>query len=189
MGKRNGGGDRDELFRSLYQKYYRRMVRYYTRVFRLSEEDAEELAQDAFIRFYQAMKDYRGDAEWAFFEAIARNLGYNRVRSLATGKRGAQTVTLDDPAVLKREPMAREEPDYAERQHETMRLERLRDEITKLPRRQRQCLQLRLNEQTYEEHATHLQITIDAVKSSVRDAKRLLRERMGDDGMLPEDDE
>src|SRR4051812_27641443 len=86
---------RHDRFRSLYQKYYWRIVKFYVRSFRLRQEDAEELAQDAFLRFYQAMDEYRGDAEWAFFETIARNVAYNRIRAQNTAKRSGTKVDLD----------------------------------------------------------------------------------------------
>ncbi|HJQ39140.1 MAG TPA: sigma factor, partial [Thermoanaerobaculia bacterium] len=89
--------ERDERFKTLYQKYYRRVVRFYVRAFRFAEEDAEELAQEAFLRFYEAMDEYRGDAEWAFFESIARNVAFNKIRWGKTQKRNARTVDIDDP--------------------------------------------------------------------------------------------
>lgn len=177
MKNRNDGDGRDEGFRHLYQKHYWRVVRYLIVSFHLSEEDAQELAQDAFLRFYEAMEEYRGDAEWAFFERIARNLALNRVRSKKTRKRSANVVDLDDPHVP--EIAAAEGPDYAERQEEARRLERLHEEIPKLPAGQQECLLLWLQELAYEDIANRLGITVDAVKSRIRDAKRLLRDRMG----------
>ena len=186
MMNRNGE-DRDERFRRLYQKHYRRVVKYYVRAFRLSEPDAEELAQDAFLRFYKAMDEYRGDAEWAFLESTARNLALNRIRSRSTLKRNATTVDIDDPNV-REEPMAAAEPDYAERQEMAERKRRLHREIAGLSRAQRQCLQARLAGLSYEEIASGLRISMDAVKSRLRDAKKVLRARLGDDHGLPEDE-
>jgi RNA polymerase sigma-70 factor, ECF subfamily len=176
-----------ERFKSLYQKYYWRVVRFYVQSFRLSQEDAEDLAQEAFLRFYEAMDEYRGDAEWAFFETIARNVAYNKIRSQKTAKRGAKTVSIDDPD-LKHDPAAPDEPDYAERQHDALRKQRLRDAITALTPGQRECVQLRLDDFTYEEIAKILRISVDAVKSRLRDAKKILRERLGDGDDLPEDE-
>jgi RNA polymerase sigma-70 factor (ECF subfamily) len=183
-------GNRHERFRSLYQKYYLRMVRFYMRAFHVPQEDAEELTQEAFVRFYRSMDEYRGDAEWAFLETIARNLGYNQVRSQRAAKRnGGQKVEMDDPEFAnEREPAAPEEPDYAERQEQAMRSRQLHVAIALLPVGQRQCLQLWLDDFTYDEIAASLRISADAVKSRVRDAKRLLRARLGDH-VLPEEKE
>jgi RNA polymerase sigma factor (sigma-70 family) len=179
--------DRDERFKSYYQRYFRRVVRFYVGGFRLSEEDAEELAQEAFIRFYEAMDEYRGDAEWAFFETIARNLAYNRIRFWRTQKRSAQIVDIDDPDAGV-EPAAPVAADYAERQQASLRREQLHDAIAALPRGQRECMQLWLEDFKYDEIATALRISMDAVKSRLRDAKKILRSRLGDDGSLPEDE-
>jgi RNA polymerase sigma-70 factor (ECF subfamily) len=183
------GGPRDERFKTLYQKYYRRVVRFYVRAFRIAEEDAEELAQEAFIRFYEAMDEYRGEAEWAFFETISRNVAYNRIRSRKTQKRNARTVDIDDPELTRNEPQAPPEPDYAERQEVASRRKRLYEAIAELPPGQRECVQLWLDDFKYGEIARALRISIDAVKSRLRDAKRILRAKLGDDGMLPEDEE
>lgn len=187
MTTRNDGEDRHDLFRHLWDRYYRRMLRYFRRVFHLSEADAEELTQDSFIRFYKAMDEYRGEAEWALLETIARNVGFNRVRSVTTVKRGSiRTESLDDPE-------ERNDPPDADRRHpidtmiETEQLRRMREAITELPRGQRQCLQLWLEDLSQEEISRVLRISIVAVKSRIRDAKRALRERLGDEDALPEE--
>ncbi len=177
----------DERFKSLYQKYYRRVVRFYVRSFHLSEQDSEELAQESFLRFLEAMDEYRGEAEWAFFETIARNVAYNRIRSLKSGKRSARMVDIDDPDFA-HEPAAPAEPDYADRQEDALLKKRLREAIAELPDGQRQCIQLWLEERRYDEIATVLRISMDAVKSRLRDAKKTLRARLGDDDTLPEDE-
>jgi len=183
------GGDQDERFKSLYQKYYWRVVRFYVRAFRFSEEDAQDLAQEAFVRFFESMDEYRGDAEWAFFEAIARNVAYNKLRSAKTQKRNAQTVGMDDPEMKKHEPAAEDGPDYVEQQEKIARVRRLYQAIAELPSGQRECVQLRIDEFKYDEIAAALRISMDAVKSRLRDAKKLLRAKLGEEGAFPEDQE
>jgi RNA polymerase sigma-70 factor (ECF subfamily) len=178
----------DDRFQSLYRKYYKRMVRFYVLSFRVTEEDAEELTQDAFFRFLEAMDEYRGDAEWAYLETIARNVAYNRIRSQKTAKRGAETVDIHDRNAIP-EPAAPAEPDYAQREETALRSKRLRDAIAGLPTGSRECIQLWLNEFTYDEIAKFLKITVDAVKSRLRDAKKILRAKLGDANALPEGEE
>jgi len=186
MTMRNDGGA-DDLFRSLYARYYARMLRYFRRVFRVSEADAQELTQDSFLRFYRTMDEYRGEAEWALLETIARNVGYNRVRSLTTIKRGAiRPESLNDPEAARNDPAAAQ-THPVERMIDAERAARLRQTVAGLPKGQRQCLQLWLDDWSYEEIASTLRISLDAVKSRIRDAKRLLRERLGDEGVLPEE--
>lgn len=182
-----GGGRDDELFRALYQRYYSRMRRFFRQVFRVPEADAQELTNDSFLRFYRAMGEYRGEAEWALLETIARNVGYNRVRSLTTVKRSAvQPESLDDLEATHNDPAA-VQADPVERLIDAERTARLREAIAGLPPGQRQCLQLWLDDLSYEEISRALRISLDAVRSRIRDAKRLLRERLGAEGVLPED--
>lgn len=187
MTMQNGGGSDDDLFRSMYNRYYARMLRFFRKVFRVSDEDARDLAQDSFVRFYKAMDEYRGEAEWALLETIARNVGYNRVRSLNTIKRGAVKPESLDGWDHSRDPEA-QQTHPVDRMIDAERRKRLRAAILELPKGQRRCLQLRLEDLNYEEISSLLRISVDAVKSRLRDAKRLLRERLGDEGVLPEDE-
>lgn len=179
----------DERFGSMYERYHRSVVRFFMRAFHVVEEDAKDLSQETFTRFFEGLDEYRGDARWAYLEIIARRVGINHVRSLNTGKRGAKTVSMDDSERFTIELAAQEGPDYAERQHQELRLQALRDAIASLPPGQRQSVQLYLAGLKYHEIAKALRISLDAVKSRIRDAKRLLRERLGDGSTLPEDDE
>jgi RNA polymerase sigma factor (sigma-70 family) len=183
----DGRGGDDELFRSLYKRYYARMLRYFRQVFRVSEADAQELTQDSFLRFYRAMEEYRGEAEWALLETIARNVGFNRVRSLTTLKRGSvRTESLDDAAESRREPVnVQRHP--VDTLIDAERVSRLRQAIAELPTGQRQCLQLWLDDFSYDEISRALRISLDAVRSRIRDAKRQLREKLGGEGTLPEE--
>jgi RNA polymerase sigma factor (sigma-70 family) len=181
----DGGGH--DLFRSLYERYYARMLRYFRQVFRVSEEDAQELTQDSFLRFYRAMDEYRGESEWALLETIARNVGYNRVRAVKTIKRGSVRPESLDDAERREDPKDPGQRHPIETMIETERLQRLRRAIAELPRGQRQCLQLWLDDFDQNEISRALRISVDAVKSRIRDAKRALRERLGDEGALPEE--
>jgi RNA polymerase sigma-70 factor (ECF subfamily) len=185
--RQDGRGGGDELFRTLYTRYYARMRRFFRKVFRVSDADAQELTQDAFVRFYKAMDEYRGDAEWALLETIARNVGYNRVRSLTTIKRGKfQAESLDELDLSHDAPEA-VQTHPVDRMIKAERMTRLRQAIAELPKGQQHCLRLWLDDFSYEEIAQILQISLEAVRSRIRDAKRSLRVRLGDEGVLPED--
>lgn len=181
--------DRHERFGTMYDRYRRSVIRFFMNAFRVTEEDAKDLTQETFTRFFESLDEYRGDAQWAYLETIARNVGLNHVRAWSTAKRGAETVDIDDANNFSREPAAKEEPDYAEREHEALRRKQLHDAIASLPPGQRQCLQLYLEEFKYHEIAKTLRISLDAVRSRIRDARRVLRSRLGDAAALPEDDE
>ena len=173
----NGAEHRDQRFEAIYRKFYARVWRFY-RSFSVSEEEAHDLAQDAFKRFYENFAQYRGEAEWSYLETIARNVLFNWVRARRTAKRNAPMVEIDDPELVF-DPPAPEEPDYADRQEEEQRRTRLRRAVAELPQGQRECLRLRIQGFTYEQIAATLRITLDAVKSRLRDAKKHLRDRLG----------
>ncbi|HEV7768136.1 MAG TPA: RNA polymerase sigma factor [Thermoanaerobaculia bacterium] len=170
-----------EGFKALYAKYYRRMVAFYIRAFRLSEEDAKDLAQDAFLRFYEALDEYRGDAEWAFLETVARRVAYNSIRSRSTAKRGGgQDMSLDEiPPRL--EPAVKPPPDYADRETARFVRKRVREAIAELSQGQQQSIHLWGEGFKYKQIASILAISVDAVKSRLRDAKKHLHERLGED--------
>ena len=109
-----------------------------------------------------------------------------KLRDQKTAKRNAKIVEIDDPEVS--ELSAPAELDYAERQQQEMRRNSLYQAAAELPEGQRQCLGLWLGGFKYDEIAGVLGITVDAVKSRLRDAKRQLRARLGVD-TLPEDEE
>lgn len=186
MRTREPGGGNDRFDR-MYNTYYRRMVAYFCRVFRVSEADAKDLTQDAFLRFYRAMDDYDGVAEWALLEKIAQNVGLNRVRSVNTIKRGSvRPASLDDGELLK-EPVDTSHKHPIDTMIETEQLKRMYEAIKGLSAGERQCIQLWLQDYGSEEIAQLLRISVTAVKSRIRDAKRALREKLGDEGALPED--
>ena len=177
MAIRKGDGAKNDLFTALYNKYYRRIVAFYVRAFHLSYEDAKELAQDAFVRFYEAMDEYRGDAEWAFFEKIARNVVYNRIRSRKAKKRSVDLVDLDDPKFGS--GPAGDEPNYAALQEGALRKKALYEAIADLPPGQRQAMNLRMQGFSYDEIAIALRTSADGIRTRIRDAKKLLSRRLG----------
>jgi RNA polymerase sigma factor (sigma-70 family) len=160
-------------FEAAYRRYYTRVVRYYTRTLGLSEDEAGDLTQQAFLRFHEALDHYRGEAEWAFLETVVRNVAYNRLRSVKSASRSAQVVSIED-ARAKRQ--AGSPPlDHASREAEALRRKQLHDAIAVLPEGQRHVVQLWLDGFRYTDIARALRISLDAVRSRLRDAKRHLR--------------
>lgn len=168
--------DGNERFAKEYKKHYARVVRFYARTFEMSGETAEELAQDVFLRFYNAMDEYKGEAEWAFLETIARSVAFNYIRASRTAKRSAPTGPFDDSSAQK---LAVTTPDYAEAEQAALRRKRLYKAIATLPESHRLCLQLWLDGFKYDQIAVALSVSLDAVKSRLRDAKKSLRDELG----------
>lgn len=181
---------REERFESLYRRHYARVYRWYVVKWHLADDEAHDLAQDVFASVYKSMNQYRGDAEWAFLEKIARNLLYNRNRALHTAKRQGAHVPIDAPELADK-LAAPPDPDYAERQLDQLQRKQLKEAIETLPEGMRQALELWLQDFSYAAIRQVLRITPDAVKSRLRDARKLLQERLGPDlaGTLPEDND
>ena len=168
--------NRDERFEAIYRKYYARVYRYYRRC-GVADDEAHDLSQETFKRFYESMSRYRGDAEWGFLETTALNVLRNYIRDGKAKKRSATLVDIDSPDVI--EPAAPPEPDYADRQHEALRRRQLYTAIDSLAAGQRQCVELWLADLSYDEIAAALRISLDAVRSRLRDARKILGARMG----------
>ena len=164
-----------EHFQEMYGRYFHRLVRYFERAFHVPEEDAHELAQETFIRFYRGMTEYRGDAEWAFLQMVAHRVAINRIRSVRTKKRGALEESLEGSADAANVAGAESpEDEFLARES----AENVRRAVARLPPAMRQCVQLWIDGFKYEEIASVLRISVDAVKSRLRDARRRLREEL-----------
>lgn len=173
-----GNGSNDDRFEETYRKYYARVWRYY-RSCRVSDDESHDLAQDTFKRLYEHWDSIRGEEPWPFLEKIMKSVLFNWIRKWKTAKRSAKLVEIDDPEIVI-DPPAPPEPDYEEREQAARRQDLLERAVRELSKGQRDCLVLRLQGLSYEEIHKTLGITLDAVKSRIRDAKRYLRERLGE---------
>lgn len=183
MNSREGGNER---FEAIYRRFYARVWRYF-RACRVTDDEAHDLAQDSFKRLFERMTQIRGEDEWPFLQSIARSVFLNWLRGRKTQKRDSgRVVDLDDPDYTDELPSV-EPPDHAANEEEARRRGQLRDAIAQLPLGQQQCMELWLEQLTYEEIAKSLRVSDDAVKSRIRDAKRTLSSRLGD--TLPEERE
>ena len=135
-------------------------------------DEAADITQDAFIRAYQALDSFRLDKPLApWLCRIAINLALNRL------KRQQPALSLDDEAGS----LSRELPDLsAEPQSRLLQSERqrlLHQAILALPPEQRVVIELRhFQEQSYEEIAAGLDISLANVKSRLFRARQRLRQ-------------
>jgi RNA polymerase sigma-70 factor (ECF subfamily) len=186
-----GGDDHDVRFEAIYRKHYGQMYRFF-RSAGVADGEAHDLAQDTFQRFYEHMHQYRGEGDSSYLQTIARNVLLNWIRAGKAAKRSGNMVDIDDPDVSE-QLAAPEEADYAERQHKARRRTAVVTAIAKLPAGQRECLRLWVQGRKYNDIASILGVSIDAVKSRLRDAKKQLRATLADEhggfgpGSLPEE--
>jgi len=167
---------KEARFEAAFKSYYARILQYF-RTNRTDDDEAHDLSQDTFKRFYERM-DYqlRNEDLWPFLATIAKTVLLNRVRARQTQQRSATVVEIDDPKLFLAEPAAPAKPDYADRQAEEAKRERVRKAMASLPPGQRESLRLWIEGFQYNEIAQILGISMDGVKSRLRDAKRFLRE-------------
>lgn len=158
-------GDRgafDELVRAHFTEVYRvvhRMVG--------NHEDAEDLAQDCFVKAYRSLRFYRGEGSFAaWLGRIALHLARDHHRRRG---RQATTITLD---VAPHEPVARSESaDIARREL----LQHIGQAVEDLPHNLRAALVLRVLEgRDYDEVARATGMKPGTVRTQVMKARRRL---------------
>jgi RNA polymerase sigma-70 factor (ECF subfamily) len=146
-----------------------------------NHEDATEVAQDAFVRVYRNIGEFRGDAEFTtWLYQIVVNLARNKRRWWK--RRGRQaTVSLDDP-IEGQVAAAADAPDVAAAKAEFVRT--LSTKMAELPEKFREVLLLRNVEgMSYEQIAVMLNCSVGTVKSRIARARDQLREAMSEERM------
>jgi RNA polymerase sigma-70 factor, ECF subfamily len=170
----------EQSFELLLQRYRRPLVNFLYRMVRVREE-AEDLAQEVFVRVYKARKDYVPSAKfttWLF--RIATNLALNSVRD---NRYQRMEVSLDAPVTVDAEEGDEKVLDIAEKnpnieQHllEEARNKMIRRAIDKLPEKQRAAVLLhKYEELDYGDIAKILECSESALKSLLFRAYETLR--------------
>ncbi len=165
------GGDR-RAFEELFRRYTPPLVNFLARM--VSERDrAEELAQEVFLRIYQARDRYEPKARfstWLF--SIAHNLALNELdRSYRKRER-----PLEDPAL---ERMEDPQPGVEERLDGKRAVSSIERALAGLPERQRAALLLRAEQGLgYAEIAEVLGASSASVKSLIHRARESLLARL-----------
>jgi RNA polymerase sigma-70 factor, ECF subfamily len=157
----------------------------YGLLFRLTEnaEEARDLTQETFLRAYQSIGRFRGDADlrtWIY--RIAINQARNRWRWWRRRRRDS-TVSLDAPygessqALVERLAESSDNPEQQALARE--RESALKAALQKLGRAYRETVILRdIEGFSYEEIATTLEINIGTVKSRLARGRQELRRRL-----------
>ena len=173
----------EQSFTLLLHRYRTPLVNFLYRMVR-NREQAEDLAQEVFLRVYRAREDYVPSAKfttWLF--RIATNLALNSVRDTRYRR---MEVSLDAPVTVDAEEGEEKTVDIAEKhpnieQHlvaET-RKKMIRHAIEKLPEKQRAAVLLhKYMELDYAEIARILSCSESALKSLLFRAYETLRARL-----------
>ena len=173
----------EEAFSTLVERYAARTYRVAYGVLG-NREDAEEVAQDVFVKIHKALADFRGDSEFStWLYRIAMNRAKNKYRwnkSRGEGVKVSIDAPLendDDKRTLEIEDVERSPDDV----HETSELmESLADELEKLPEVYRTPLVMwNVDEVSYEDIAKALGCKVGTVKSRINRGRTILREKLG----------
>ena len=175
-------GGETAAFEDLVRRHQRRAVNVAFQLLR-NEEDAVEVAQDAFVRIHRNLQGFRGDCEFTtWLHQIVVNLARNKHRWW--WRRGRQlTESLDCPtetgdgAMEKQFAAPTDSADAAMAKMEFV--ETLGRRMGELPVKLREALVLRnVEELSYEEIAVVLRCSVGTVKSRIARAREALREAM-----------
>lgn len=181
-------------FKAGDQAAFEEMVsRYWDRIYSMvhqllrNQQDAEEVTQDAFIRAHRGLVNFRGDSAFStWLYQIATNLARNRYWYWWRRKRD-KTISFDQPVGDDNNtPLADIFVTEAETPGDATVTQELVDSIAagmeKLSPKHREILVLRnVKNQTYEEIAEILEISIGTVKSRIARARESLRSKLGED--------
>ena len=173
------GGD-EQSFELLLQRYRTPLVNFLYRMVK-NREQAEDLAQEVFIRVYRAREEYVPTAKfttWLF--RIATNLALNSLRDHRHQK---LEMSIDAPLTVDTEDgderpleVADKHPNVEQELVEEVRKKMIRRAIEKLPEKQRAAVLLhKYQELDYAEIAKILGCSESALKSLLFRAYEMLR--------------
>ena len=169
---RNG---RREAFTVLMRRYQEKIYWVARRIVG-SHDDAEDVAQETFVKAYLALGEFRGEAKfYTWLYRIALNLSLNAVR-----KRQVAHYLHQSSELLRRLLPPPERPDE---QVELQEVEqRLYAAVARLPEKQKTVFVMRFfDELTYEEISGVLKTSVGGLKANYFHALRKVQELMSDE--------
>jgi RNA polymerase sigma-70 factor (ECF subfamily) len=168
-------------FETLVCKYQHRLVGILDHLIG-DRQQAEDLAQDVFLRVYRARENYEPKAKfstWLFTIAnnVARNAKRNRARRIQTSSPGGGSESSDRPLAEMVQAASGVMPTRQLEQAEVSELVRLA--LASLNERQRMVLLLaKFENMNYDEIAETMDLSRSAVKSLALRARASLREAL-----------
>ena len=171
------GGD-VAAFEPLVEKYRQRVYRLAYNVLR-DREDAYDVAQEAFIRAYQALSSFRGQSAfytWLF--RITMNLAHDKARQRGAAGRAFGTERVTEEEWERTMPDQGEDPGAAAARGEQRA--RIAQALESLPEHHRAIIMLSdLEGLSYREIADVLNIPMGTVMSRLHNARKRLRAALG----------
>ena len=169
----------EQNFRRVFEYYYKPLHGFFRRK-NFSAEDAQELTQETFLRVFNKIEQYRGEAPFeAWLWQIAANTYRKKIAARDASKRSGATVSLDEESGEHFLPDESQATPLDDVLHGEQR-EQLRAAISELPEQMRKCISLRVfQDLSYQEIAVVLQISAQTVKAHLFQARGRLRARLG----------
>ncbi len=167
----------EQAFDMLVRRYEQKVYQYAYRL-TLNPDDAADVVAETFLRMYNSLKRFRGDAQlstWLY--RVVSNVFYD----FRKREQRHQHLSLEVPNEEDEEPAERPIPDERiDLEEHALQQERRRvlmEAIAKLPDYQRQVVVLfHIEEQPYEEIARMTGLPLGTVKSRLNRARAALRE-------------
>jgi RNA polymerase sigma factor (sigma-70 family) len=178
--------DEEARFEELFQRCYRAAMALFCRL-GFSREEARDWAQETLFRVFKSMKRYRGGG-CSYVLQAALNVARNEWRRRAAQeRRGGQEIAVEvlpEPSGAEAPWLGRPPapaPERLEQQEEWDRLrQRLKAALAGLPDSLRSGILLQLQGRSLREIELALNLTQDAVKGRLNEARKRLREALGE---------
>lgn len=138
----------------------------------LNQEDAEDIVQETMIKVWNRRQQWEQiESMEAFCMTICRNLAIDKIRHTNTDRQTLDTVEHDTP-----DTNYHANPELQTIEHD--RLQQVKLIISKLPEKQRTCMQLRDFEgKSYKEIADIMGISEEQVKVNIYRARQSVKQQ------------
>lgn len=169
-----------EAFEQLIGQYEKKV---FNEAYRLTNnrEDASDIAQEAFVRVYTSLSDFRGESSFAtWLQRIVRNACYDEYRKRQRQRSVSldESVAVEDGALNRQLADATDGPEQALERVETQRV--VHESINQLEEEYRIVLVMRdIQGYAYNEISELLGINLGTVKSRLNRARNALKEKLG----------
>jgi RNA polymerase sigma-70 factor (ECF subfamily) len=167
-------GEKDQKFEKLFA-YYPGVLAFLKR-FGFSPDEASDLAQDAFVRVYEHMDDYRAESLWSYVQAVTRTVALNVIRSRHTQKREA-ILEPEEKLMDAADPRRNPEEEFAQESG----VRRIMHAIDRLDPKSKQCMLWSIAGFSYAEMTKTFDVTESALKSRLHEARNKLKEFLGEE--------
>ena len=184
-------GQKERMFNELVRRYQKRIYWVARRMVK-RHEDADDIAQDVFVKAYTALEGFRGDSNiYTWLYRIAVNLSINHLRK----QKVRNAVDLDDYL-----PFLSRDADQDKKMMRRENVSLIEDAIETLPEKQRAVFIMRYyDEMPYEQISAILGTSVGGLKANfhhaVKKVATYVKENHGSlnledvEGIVDDDDE